>query len=270
MQHPSLLDTAAALPHVAGSPGLEVLRRLRPAPDRSAVDAPSHDSLLAADHGARSGTVPVFTVVRSMKEEPDCVPAASPRVRRRLSSWPPGQLLYTGPGVGRSPETMTCIRTASGPDPPGSSRCPFERRKTPVPRVLLSITLAGPAPSGSTGHVPALSGPLSPSPSSPGSGCPQLQPRCCDSEQVQVFHLHSNQQRLTAQTKFGPDPSVDPHASPGGQYSPAADIRLKAGNGEIVATGEGYSSKSAVRQGCQAVQRAAAGAEIIEAAPTGT
>jgi hypothetical protein len=44
----------------------------------------------------------------------------------------------------------------------------------PVPRVLLSATLAGPAPSGSTGHVPALSGLLPPSPPPPGSGCPQL------------------------------------------------------------------------------------------------
>jgi hypothetical protein len=44
----------------------------------------------------------------------------------------------------------------------------------PVPRVLLSATLAGPAPSGSTGHVPALSGLLPPSPAPPRSGCPQL------------------------------------------------------------------------------------------------
>ena len=50
-----------------------------------------------------------------------------------------------------------------------------EGRKTPVPRVLLSATLAGPAPSGSAGHVPALSGLLPPSPPPRGSGCPQLQ-----------------------------------------------------------------------------------------------
>jgi hypothetical protein len=43
------------------------------------------------------------------------------------------------------------VRTASGPDPPGSSRRRFKGRKTPVPRVLLSIPLAGPAPSGGTG-----------------------------------------------------------------------------------------------------------------------
>jgi hypothetical protein len=45
---------------------------------------------------------------------------------------------------------------------------------TPVPRVLLSVSLAGPAPSGSPGHTPALSGLLPPSPAPPGSGCPQL------------------------------------------------------------------------------------------------
>jgi hypothetical protein len=50
-----------------------------------------------------------------------------------------------------------------------------EGRKAPVPRVLLSATLAGPAPSGSTGHVPALSGLLPPSPPPRGSDCPQLQ-----------------------------------------------------------------------------------------------
>ena len=47
---------------------------------------------------------------------------------------------------------------------------------TPVPRVLLSVTLTGPAPSGSAGHVPALSRLLPPSPASPGSGCLQLRP----------------------------------------------------------------------------------------------
>ncbi|MFJ5901377.1 hypothetical protein ACIQFZ_39755, partial [Streptomyces sp. NPDC093064] len=50
--------------------------------------------------------------------------------------------------------------------------------------------------------------PLSPSPASPGSGCPQLQPHCYDSELVQAFHLYSNQQRLTAQTEVEPEPRL--------------------------------------------------------------
>ncbi len=41
-------------------------------------------------------------------------------------------------------------------------------------------------------------------------------------------------------------------------------FRLKAGNGEVVATGQGYSSKAGAKAGCEAVQRAAAAAEIVE------
>jgi hypothetical protein len=49
LQHPSLLETAAALPKCAGFPRLGVLRRLRLPPDRSAVDAPSPTHPLDAD-----------------------------------------------------------------------------------------------------------------------------------------------------------------------------------------------------------------------------
>lgn len=42
-------------------------------------------------------------------------------------------------------------------------------------------------------------------------------------------------------------------------------FRLRARNGEIVAQGESYASKDGAREGCEAVQRAAAGASIEEA-----
>lgn len=42
-------------------------------------------------------------------------------------------------------------------------------------------------------------------------------------------------------------------------------FRLKAGNGEVVATGEAYETRAAARKGCEAVQRAAAAAEIVDA-----
>ncbi len=42
-------------------------------------------------------------------------------------------------------------------------------------------------------------------------------------------------------------------------------FRLKAGNGEIVAVGEGYDTKAAAQEGCAAVQRAADGADVVEA-----
>lgn len=40
--------------------------------------------------------------------------------------------------------------------------------------------------------------------------------------------------------------------------------RLKAGNGEIVATGEEYSTKDGAKNGCLAVRRAADDADVVE------
>ena len=62
----------------------------------------------------------------------------------------------------------------------------------PVPRVLLSATLTGPAPSGSTGHVPALSGPLATLPGTTRIRLPSASPPCCDRTAAKVSHLHSN------------------------------------------------------------------------------
>jgi len=42
-------------------------------------------------------------------------------------------------------------------------------------------------------------------------------------------------------------------------------FRLKAGNGEVVATGEAYSSRSAAVKGTEAVRRAAADAVLVDA-----
>lgn len=41
-------------------------------------------------------------------------------------------------------------------------------------------------------------------------------------------------------------------------------FRLKAGNGEVVATGEGYSTKAGAIKGTEAVQRAADGATVVD------
>lgn len=41
--------------------------------------------------------------------------------------------------------------------------------------------------------------------------------------------------------------------------------RLKAGNGEIVASGEAYNTKAAAIKGTESVQRAADGADVVEA-----
>lgn len=41
-------------------------------------------------------------------------------------------------------------------------------------------------------------------------------------------------------------------------------FRLKASNGQIVASGEAYETKAAARKGCESVQKAAGGAPIEE------
>ena len=41
-------------------------------------------------------------------------------------------------------------------------------------------------------------------------------------------------------------------------------FRLKAANGQIVASGEAYETRSAAKKGCEAVQRAADGAKVVE------
>jgi uncharacterized protein YegP (UPF0339 family) len=42
-------------------------------------------------------------------------------------------------------------------------------------------------------------------------------------------------------------------------------FRLKASDGQVVATGEAYETKAAALKGCESVQRAADGAQILEA-----
>ncbi|MFE6735558.1 YegP family protein [Microbacterium sp. NPDC057741] len=41
-------------------------------------------------------------------------------------------------------------------------------------------------------------------------------------------------------------------------------FRLKAGNGEVIATGQGYSSKASAMNGIDSVRRNAAEAEVVE------
>lgn len=41
-------------------------------------------------------------------------------------------------------------------------------------------------------------------------------------------------------------------------------FRLKASNGQVVATGEAYETKAAAKKGCESVQNAAGGAAVTE------
>jgi hypothetical protein len=83
-------EPAGPLRHVRGFPTPGLLRALRPAPAPSADDAPTRPG----PHGLRArdgsvGVVPTFTSNRSAGEVPSYAPAASPRLRRSPSPWPP-------------------------------------------------------------------------------------------------------------------------------------------------------------------------------------
>jgi hypothetical protein len=115
----------------------------------------------------------VFTAIRPAKEEPSSIPAASPRLRRSHSPWPPGAHPHARPEVPRSgcPDQ---VRTAPGPYPPDLSRQAFKGRnhagssRTPLRHARRTHTIW------QCWRVPALSGLLPPIPALPGSGCPQL------------------------------------------------------------------------------------------------
>ncbi len=175
----------------AGFPRLGVLRRLRPAPDDRLSVRPALPTRRMREARARSGTVPVFTVVRSTEEEPAYAAAASLRVRRSLSSQPPWQLMPTTAGVPCPPRARQ-VRAASSPDPPGSSWRRIKgmshagSSRTPLHSACRTQTIWQCWP------VPALSGLLPPSPAPPGSGCPQLHRPAATGSAAKVSHLPSN------------------------------------------------------------------------------
>ncbi|MEU1983401.1 YegP family protein [Nocardia sp. NPDC019395] len=45
-------------------------------------------------------------------------------------------------------------------------------------------------------------------------------------------------------------------------------FRLKAGNGEIIAVGEAYSSKSACKNGIESIKKNASDAAVVDQTPT--
>ena len=142
----------------------------------------------------KTETVPTFTAVRSTDEEPHFVPAASPWLRRGHSPWPPGERIHTRPGV---------VPTQPNSHSVGYAPLPAQIRQieagrylkdviTQVPLVLLPITLAGPAPSGSSGPSRLCQGCSHPLPAPSEAGCPQLRRPATTGSAVQVSHLHSN------------------------------------------------------------------------------
>ena len=102
------------------------------------------------DGKGRPRTVPTFTAHRSARSAPSYTPAASPRLRRRLSARPPHRLLEPATELTRLLESGHVLHP--GPYPPDLSRRHRYGASTAdsLPLRLLTL-LAGPGPSGSTG-----------------------------------------------------------------------------------------------------------------------
>ena len=169
----------------------------RPGPlGRRWAQPPGHAGCTA--RRARTGTVPVFTAIRSTKEEPGFVPAASPRLPRSTSPWPPAEPPMNQPGVPRpSPWSRAGARRSrpiSARFGAGTVLRDVKRRflaYSSPPRLPDPHRLAVPARPGVVRTAPAL-------PAPPGSGCPQPRRPAATGTTAAVSHLRSNRQRLTA------------------------------------------------------------------------
>jgi hypothetical protein len=157
-----------------------------------------------------TGTVPVFTD-RSLVEVgarlyPRGIATATPQhftVASGQACANPGQEFSA-----HRAKRDARIRTAPSPDPSGLSWWTLRRLHAPVPRVHLFVSLAGPTPSDGAGTSRLHKGPLATLPGTSRVRLPPASPPCCDRTAVQVSHLHSIDQRLTAHTHV-----VHPHGS---------------------------------------------------------
>jgi hypothetical protein len=159
--------------------------------------------VLEARHRATAETVPTFIVIRSTKEAPNSVPAAS-RVRRSLSSWPPGPTSASRPGSSlfRWPPN----RCAPRPSPylPELSWFTFRIRthagssRTPLRHPCRTHTIW------QSWRVPALSGLLPPILAPPGQeSAPSFTVPAATGPAAKASHLHSKHQRLVAHADSG-------------------------------------------------------------------
>jgi hypothetical protein len=103
----------------------------------------------AGGEGGRR-TVPTFTINRSTGSVPSYSPAASPRVRRSPSPWPPGR--QPQPASESPPILLGRRALLPGPDPPDFEPVSLLRgfHHWFLQYVHLPVLLAGPEPSGST------------------------------------------------------------------------------------------------------------------------
>ena len=81
------------------SPACGLLPALRPTPGHRRTSRLPAGRAWKARQGESFGVVPTFTVIRSSGEAASFAPAASPRLRRSPSPWPPDRQDQSDPGV---------------------------------------------------------------------------------------------------------------------------------------------------------------------------
>jgi hypothetical protein len=203
LQHPSLLETTAALPRVHGlSPAPSTTAAPpRPGPIGRRWTQPRASALAARCKGAEPGRFPcsLLTVCRSRR------PTLSRRYRHGYaavpSPWPSGPantdlsgsspLRHEGTGAHRARPISARFRAGD------SLR---DVKKTSVPLVHLCISLAGPDPSGSTGPSRLCRGCSHPHRHLSGQAAASYACPAATGLAVQVFHLHSVTQRFPRRT----------------------------------------------------------------------
>ena len=189
-------EYAGVLRHVAGFPGLGLLRPLRPLPPASAGDEPSHRSARSGPRWGRweGSHVPCFTVRQGR------CPTMPLRYRHGYAAGlrrglPAGDINrrgsfqhHSGAGAHRNPAPIRQVRAGGA----------LEGRLTLVPCVHLPVPLAGPGPSDGAGLSRLCQGCLPPSPASPGIRLPSATSARCGGLKAVAFHHHTVQQRLVA------------------------------------------------------------------------
>ena len=121
-----------------------------------------------------TGRFPRSSSSRSTGEAPSSTPAASPRLRRRPSPWPPSPD-FRDPARSSPPEMRDGCAPQTSPDPPGSSWRRVKRRNNTGFSRIPSRLAHHARPIRQSWTDVTLSRLLPPSPATPGSGFLQLQ-----------------------------------------------------------------------------------------------
>jgi hypothetical protein len=181
-------ELAAPLRHAGSSPALGLLRGLRHTRTPSADGGPARHRAGRTAGRATPGCFPRSPCAGRQGWCP-----AFPRQPRHeyAADLPCGLLGHKGCDLrSRRAPCLASARRAllTGPHPPGSSRLAAFGGSTTGSLVVAPSCLAcRTRPVWQSRTVPSLSGLLPPSLPPPRSGCPQLQPGCCDSPAVGPF-----------------------------------------------------------------------------------